>query len=379
MKILFVCENYIPHYGGAEVVFKNLAERYVQKGHQVTILTHQLKGTKKEENLNGVKVIRVPSFHSRYLFTFLSIPKAIKLAKEHDIIQTTSFNGAPPAWIAGKLTKKPVVITVHEVWVNKWKQVTDFSWLKCKIHELLEKAIYLLPYDRYICVSNATKKDLLKINIKKENAITTYNGLDYQFWDEKNFKDEDVKKIKEELNLKNNFVYFSWGRPGTSKGFEYVIKAVPKIVEKLPRSVFLFMTSSNPTYQKKYDQLMDLVKKLELAGFKENIKVIPSVPYEKLGNYIKAANCVVIPSIAEGFGYTTVESIAIGKPVIVSDAGSLPEVVSGKHLVFENKNSAMLAEKVIEMAKGKFQETPLKKFEWEDSVNKYLNIYKELL
>ncbi|MBS3127462.1 glycosyltransferase [Candidatus Woesearchaeota archaeon] len=50
MKILFICENYYPHLGGAEVVFKNLAEGYVKRGHQVTVLTHQLQGTKKGSN-----------------------------------------------------------------------------------------------------------------------------------------------------------------------------------------------------------------------------------------------------------------------------------------------------------------------------------------
>ena len=117
MKILFICENYLPHYGGAEVVFKNLAERYQKRGHQSTILTHQLKNTKKTEIINNVQVHRIPSLFSRYIFSFTAIPKAIKLAQQHNIIQTTTFNGAFPAWIAGKLTRKPVVITIHEIWI----------------------------------------------------------------------------------------------------------------------------------------------------------------------------------------------------------------------------------------------------------------------
>ena len=47
MKILFVLENYIPHIGGVEVVFKNLAEGLVKLGHDVFLITHRLKGTKK--------------------------------------------------------------------------------------------------------------------------------------------------------------------------------------------------------------------------------------------------------------------------------------------------------------------------------------------
>ena len=45
MKILLVCENYYPHIGGAEIVFQTLAEGLVKAGHQVAVVTHQLKNT----------------------------------------------------------------------------------------------------------------------------------------------------------------------------------------------------------------------------------------------------------------------------------------------------------------------------------------------
>ncbi|MEK6905251.1 MAG: glycosyltransferase, partial [Nanoarchaeota archaeon] len=143
MKILFVCENYHPHYGGAEVLFKNLAEGLVKKGNSVAIITTKLPGTKSYEEINGVKVHRVNCFNNRYLFSFLSIPKVLKLAKKADIIQTTTFNGAPPAWLGAKLTHKPVILTVHEVWVGKWKEVTGFSEIRATLHDLLERALYL--------------------------------------------------------------------------------------------------------------------------------------------------------------------------------------------------------------------------------------------
>ena len=82
MKILFILENYLPHVGGVETVFRNLAERMVKLGHKVSIVTHRLKGTKKYEVMNGVKVHRVSCFQSRYLFTFLAIPSALRLAKD---------------------------------------------------------------------------------------------------------------------------------------------------------------------------------------------------------------------------------------------------------------------------------------------------------
>jgi len=376
MKILFICENYLPHIGGAEVVFKNLAEGYLKQGHTVSLLTHQLKKTTKRETINGVKVYRVPSFHSRYAFTFLAIFKAISLAKRHDIIQTTTFNGAPPAWLAARLTGKPVVLTVHEIWVGKWKKVTGFSWMKSFVHDLLERAIYLLPFDKYVSVSKATGNDLIKSGIKKNKIEVIYNGLNYQLWDTKNFKEKRIKEIKQELGLENNSVCFSWGRPGPSKGFEYVIKAMPGIIKKIPNAVLLLMLGSADQYKDKYQELVELIDKL---GIKDKIKMVPSVSYQELGHYVKLADCVVVPSLAEGFGYTTVEAGALDKPVVVSDAGSLPEVVSGKHLIFKSKNVKDLADKVVMISKGDYLKTKKKIFKWDKSIQKYLAVYTKLM
>ena len=376
MKILFICENYLPHYGGAEVVFKNLAESYAIKGHNVALLTHQIKGTKKREEMGAVKVIRVPSFNSRYIFSFSAILKAIKLAKHCDVIQTTTFNGTFPAWIAAKVCRKPIVITVHEVWVNKWRKVTSFPRWKCFIHDLLERAIYLLPYDQYVCVSNATKKDLLKLGINENKVKTIYNGLDYNFWNKNNFSDKKVQEIKEQLNLKKKVVYYASGRPGESKGFETFIKAIPLIKSKVPNSFFLLALGSVEKYKRKHLELLALIKKLRIE---KEIKVMNSVPYEELGHYLKASNYVVVPSLAEGFGYTTVEAVAMEKPVIVSNAGSLPEVVSGKHLIFKKGIPEDLAKKAIEMKNDKFDKIKTKKFLWENNVKDYLKTYQELI
>jgi D-inositol-3-phosphate glycosyltransferase len=383
MRILFVCENYIPHYGGAEVVFKNLAERYVKRGHKVTLITHQLEGTPKEEIMGGVKVIRVPSLHSRYIFSFTSLPKVIRLAAKHDIIQTTTFNGMFPAFIGAKIVGRPVVLTIHEVWVGKWRKVTNFGWLKATIHDLLERILCLLWFDAYVCVSNATKKDLLKIGKKESRVKTIYNGLDYEFWNPKRYSNKETVKIRKNLGLEKNYVAFSWGRPGESKGFEYAILAARKIKNKIPNFKLLFMFGSKEKHPEQYGRLMKMIKKENDLAIKHKmdapIMVIDSVPYDVIGFYLKMADCAIIPSIAEGFGYTTAESIAMEIPVVASDAGSLPEVVSGKYLQFKSKDSTDLAQKVILTAKRKYNQTEIKKFEWKDTISKYLELYKELI
>lgn len=379
MKILFVCENYYPHYGGAEVLFKNLAEGFSKKGHQVSVLTHRLKNTPKKENINQVEVQRVSSAGSRYVFTFFSLFQAIKMAEKHDLIQTTTFNGAFPAWLAGKLTGKPVVLTVHEVWAGRWRDITGFSWIKSTVHELLERMIYLLPFDNYVCVSQATKKDLLKIGIPEQKIDVVYNGIDYSFWDPEKVKKAEITNMQNRLNLQDKFVFFCWGRPGASKGFEYAIKAFPHLLERKKDAVLLLMLSSASSYKKKYQELASLAKKINCRTNCENIKIIPSLNREELCILLAAVDCAVIPSVAEGFGFNAAEAAAMEKVIIASDAGSLPEVVSGKHLVFSSKNVDDLAEKMLKAANGEHVKKATKKFEWNPCIEGYLTQYNQLL
>ena len=136
------------------------------------------------------------------------------------------------------------------------------------------------------------------------------------------------------------------------------------------------MLGSTEKYKKRHQFLLKLIKKLKIDN---KIKVIPSAPYKELGNYIAAANCVVIPSIAEGFGYNAVEAATMGIPAVVSNAGSLPEVISGKHLLFESKDVKDLAEKVMMVSKGQYTDDKVREYKWGPGVKRYLDVYGELI
>ncbi|MBI2142996.1 glycosyltransferase family 4 protein [Candidatus Woesearchaeota archaeon] len=372
MNILFVIENYLPHIGGVEMVFKNLAEGLVKKGHSATIITHRIKGTAAEETINGVKVKRVSCLGSRYLFTFLAIPAAIAAARKADIVHTTTFNGVFPAWVAAKLNRKPLVATIHEVWIGKWREYTDFGWLKSLLHDWTERLIYLLPaVDKFVAVSNSTRQQLLRIG--KKNAVTIYNGVDYGHF---NPKKRSGAAVRKKYSLQNKYALLVYGRPGPSKGIEYAISAMKEIATGIPNAKMLLLLSRDKQYTKKYSQILQLIKKLRLE---DKIVNIPPVPHSDLPDYIMAADCVVVPSISEGFGYTAAEAAAMGKPIVASDTTSLPEVVSGKHILVQPKNSKEIAAAVASMHKGKCHKTQLRKFTIEENVRSYLSLYGTLV
>jgi glycosyltransferase involved in cell wall biosynthesis len=373
MNILFVLENYLPHVGGVETVFRNLTEGLAKKGHIVSIITHKIKGTKKTEKINGVKIYRIGCFGSRYLFTFLSIPKVIKLARKADIIHTTTFNGAPAAYVGAKVCNKPIILTVHEVWLNRWREFTELSWLSCKIHNFLEKLVYSLSYTKYVGVSKATKDQLIENRISKEKVSAIYNGVDYDHWNQKKY---DGKKIRKLLGLENTYIYMMTGRPGVSKGHEYLIRAVPLIAQKIKRSKLILIMSKESQYVKRYEYLMSIIKKIKFAN---NILVINPVSYKELPNYIKAADCIVVPSLTEGFGYNVAEAAAMGKPIVASNVFSIPEIISGKFVLVPPKNPEALANAIYKVYKGHITKKSLKRFSIENNIQGYLKVYKEVL
>jgi glycosyltransferase involved in cell wall biosynthesis len=373
MKILFVLENYHPHIGGVEVLFKNLAEGLVKKGYEVKVITHRIKNTKKFEILNGVKIYRISCLNNRYLFTFFSIPKAIYLARDADIIHTTTFNGAFPAWFASKILRKRCIITIHEVWVNKWNELTEMNKINAWVHNKLEKLIYLLNFDRYVAVSESTKSQLLSVCIKKEKVDVVYNGVDYGHWSPNKY---DGQMIKKELGLlKGKFIYLFSGRPGTSKGLEYLIKAVPIISKAIKDSKLLLIISKDKAYKKQYDSIIKLIKQLRIE---KNIFIHNPLPYNELPSYVKSVNCVVVPSLSEGFGFAVAEACAMNIPVVASDAGSIPEIVSGKYILVKPKDEKSIAEGIIKIYNKRYNKKTLKKFTVIDNVLGYLNIYKSM-
>ena len=63
MKIVQICPTYYPHIGGVEYVVKSVAERLAKQGHGVTVIAGEPSiNTSCEENLNGVFIIRWPSW-----------------------------------------------------------------------------------------------------------------------------------------------------------------------------------------------------------------------------------------------------------------------------------------------------------------------------
>ncbi|NIN01472.1 MAG: glycosyltransferase [candidate division Zixibacteria bacterium] len=370
-KVLFVVEYYHPHVGGGETLYQTVAEGLAGKGCQVAVVTTGLPETKKEEILNGVKLYRIPTpkiFGRHYWFTFLSFPKIFTLAKSYDIIHTTTYNASLPAWLAAKLRRKRSIITVLQAWGALWRTYKGMSWASARLHQLFERFVIRLPFDHYICISEHTKNSVMKLGLRSERLKVAHCGVDYELFNPAKY---DYQAAKKELGLSDMFVYLFYGRPGISKGVEYLIEAVPAISRKMPKSKLLLILASDP--KDRYEYIMRLMEKL---GVSENVVLKNQLSRDELVRHIAASDCVVVPSLTEGFGLVAAEACAMNKPVVCSRAGALPEVVSGKYVLVHPQSPEQIAEGIERIHKDGVKETERKYFYWEQCIDKYLRIYK---
>lgn len=372
MNVLFILDLFKPHVWGVEVLFDNMINGLLEQGHSVKVLTSKFKPDipSYERVSEHYEIYRVG--HNRYDFMFYCLSKGVKLAKWADIIHTTTYNAAIPASIIGKLAKKKVILTVHEIFGQlRYK----FSGWKGFFFKLFESLIFKFSFDKYICVSNYTKNSLrIHFWLPDQKLVTVYNGIDYTLRNRDNFPKSEQEKIKKENWLEKNYVGLFFGRPGISKGLLYYVQALHLILKKIPEFKALLIVSESPN--NKADDVREFIKQ---HHFSDHIVWIPGVKYNQLWNYILASDVVIVPSLVEGFWFSAAETCTLGQQVVATNAAALTEVVSGKVNFAEPANAGDIARKVIDFYRGKFEVIAERRFEWEENVEKTVEVYGEVL
>lgn len=359
MKILFVLEHYYPNIGGVEKLFKDLADKLQADGHHVLVLTHKsLKDLPSFECIDGVAVRRLP-FYNRYSFTFFSLPWVYHYARQFDIIHTTSYNAAVPAYFSAKLLQKKCIVTFHELWGKLWFQLPHLNRLSKALFYTYEKLIAQLNFDKFIAVSDYTRQALIKSGVDPNKIQLIYNGIDYKRFQQYRYTPPE------------QFTFTYFGRIGISKGVGILLKASKIFLSENKHAQLKLIVPLKPARE------LQWVKKFIAENdLHDQIQLLHNLSREKLYTELCHSSCVVIPSYSEGFCFAAVEVIAMGIPVISSDKGALKEVVTGsfikmKHLSVEELVSA------LQRAKSNcWAQSPVKHFDLDCCIAQYMQLYQ---
>lgn len=370
LRVAIIIENFFPHVGGVEKFFLDLAKEFLRGGDEVRVVTSNSGGISGYHKFEGVPVYSYnwPSFADH------PVP-ALKDLHEHaawaNVIHTSTYTAGPMAYKVAKKHHKPVVITVHEFLGEKWAWIERNPIMRMG-YRLFERYVLSKPYDYFVCDSDATKRDLLTTHVASHKVETVYLAVD-------NFQSitEDRQALCAFAGIEqDSSIVLYYGRPGQPKGLFLLLDAIKKAAPEISgkKVKFLFILAKEPHKQRHLFE-----EKICQYGLESQVIVRNSQPREKLLQYVKSSDFVVVPSITEGFGLTTAESCQLGKRVIHSSGGSLPEVASGLTLMFENRNSEDLASKLVyALNGGEFMQTVLKNFTVEVMAQKYRVIYKRI-
>ncbi len=346
LRILIVLEYFPPHIGGVETLFDNVTAALARAGHRITVITLRVPGTKGRERRHGVEVLRIwtPRWARRGFFTLLAFPLTLQKARQADVVHAATPNSAVPAWLAATIARKPVVHTVHEVFADLIGALPGLHPRRALLFRLFETGMLRLPFARYLCVSEFTRGRLVRLmHIAPERTAVIYPALDYTFWDRAHHR---PRNLKAELGLDDGvFLSLYFGRPGFLKGVEYLIDAAPMIRARLPLSHLVMLLDHDPPDQ--YERLRQRIARL---GLTEYVTVRDPVPRDALPSYLLAADCVIVPSVSEGFGFAAVEAATLGCPVVTTAGHSVQEVIGEYADFVPPRDAEALAAAVVAVA-----------------------------
>lgn len=373
MKICLICPHFLPHIGGGEQLVYDIAKNLIAEGHEVRVVSSGSGGVVGHVPYEGID-----AYYYGWRILFGHPVVRGRDLKEHirwaDIVHTAVFTPAIPSLRLARRYGKPCMVTVHEVIGDKWYWFVKPKW-KAFAFKWFEHHVCKPRYDAVHVVSDSTKKDFEKYIGKREGLVRVYNSSHMPPAESYLSEQIDFRSYFGLSDGEKGFLYF--GRPAVNKGVFVLEEAIAELKRRgrLTKDVkFCFVLSAQPA-----DSRTQLLSRMERDGITDSVIIRDSLPRLQLFKVISGADYVVVPSITEGFGFCAVETCSIGRPIIYSNGGSLPEVVFGKTLSFENRKAESLADRlyeVMESGDAAFVEIPEKSFEEKAMTAQIMEMYK---
>ncbi|MCX5782103.1 MAG: glycosyltransferase family 4 protein [Elusimicrobia bacterium] len=245
-------------------------------------------------------------------------------------------------------------------------------------HMFYTRTHYLLA-DKVIAISSIVAKDLQeRENVPREKIQVVYNGTDFERFNSK----VSASEVRKKYGLEGKDVIGTIGQMNKpkGKGQQYLIEAAAMLKNKLSNNRYLIV-GTGPI-------LEDLKKMAQKLGVSD-IVFFPGYQ-EEIEKYIAAMDIFCFLSWdKEGFGQVMVEAQGMGKPVIGTDIGGIPETfqngITGILIPSENPEILAMSIQQLLLNKPKLKQMGEEaarfvneKFSINNMIKNVINVYREL-
>lgn len=327
LKILMLSWEYPPMVvGGLARHVYDLSKELVSLGHEVYVLTSHVEGYPAYEINQGVHVYRVKSlqpnandfFHWIGSLNLAIADQGRELAKQikfdcihaHDWLVSVAAKGLKHA------LQLPLVATIHATEHGRNNGI--HTPVQFEIHQKEWELTY--EANKVIVCSEYMRDEVIGVfKLPNEKVHVLPNGVDPSMLKVYG----ETESWKQSFGDQHDFYIFSIGRIVKEKGFQTIIDAAPRILERHPHVKFI-IAGKGP-------MLHEFQEKVKERGLSSTIFFVGFVDDEKRNLFLQDCDAALFPSLYEPFGIVALEGMASGKPVIVSDTGGLGDII--KHEV----------------------------------------------
>ena len=290
--------------GGVELYLNEMARYLCKKGHDVTIICRSHADKAPHENVNFVKLKGFSLGKTHRLWKFAkSVEKHINNS-DYDLVY-----GLGHAW-SNDVLRIGAGTSMHQS-----QSLNRRMRLKDRVNHIIERKA-MSAAKHIICNSHKTASEIKEAHNIHENKITViHNFVDTKRFDRERVKDK-VKDLQIELGLdKSKPIFLFLGTGYERKGLKQTLTALSKL-----------KTSSQLLIVGKDSQEHIYINYAKKLGVYDNCYFLGEDKRPEL--YFPLADCYLLPTLYEPFGFTVIESLSCGTPAITTENCGAKEILT---------------------------------------------------
>ena len=308
LRVLFVCLS--PGWGGMEMYLHRTGVPLRERGHEVVIAAPPGSPTARAAQEAGLTLAEVPYGPSQAF----AIPRLAGVIRDHriDLVHAHRSKDLGRLVMAMKLVGRRPLVFTEWMGVRRSKRDPYHTWVYARV-------------DRVLSISEECQRaNLEALPITREQSRLLYGGVELGGFDPAEHPDQAA--LRRSFGLPESGVLVGLiGRISRMKGHEVLAAAAAELAPRIPDVHFVMVGDGGSGHGGEADvmaELQVLAERPPLAGRLHFTGYTPRIA--EANRALDVATCC---SEREAFGYTVIESMAMGLPVVASDTGAMPELI----------------------------------------------------
>lgn len=348
MRVLIALTYYRPHVSGLTIYAERLARGLARRGHAVTVLTSRYApALPAREVVDGVTIVRVP--------VWLKVSKGVIMPRfpaaaaaaiaEADVVNVhmPQFEAALLTWL-GRLRRRGVVLTYQcdlRMPAGSFNRLVEWSLRPLNQLAAAGADAIVVSSDDYAQHSRFLTRHLARVQ-----AIAPLIDLPPP-------DPAAVAALRTRWGLDGPTIGFA-ARFAAEKGVEYLLEALPAVLEALPETRIAFTGAYKDTVGEEayWERLTPL-----LDRHRDRLVFLDLLPAAAMPSFFAACDVLAVTSLnsTEAFAMVQVEAMLSGTPVVAPDLPGVREAVArtGMGRIVPPRDPARLAAALIDVMRNR--------------------------